>query len=501
MSSPPPSPYKSRLFNFFNRNYIKFQSKVNIKIREFGYVLQSGLQALVLPLFWLWETSKKISKSFTGSNPSNPVLSSGDNEVNISPQNDLILAVNEAINLHPKLPSLPSKKFQGLASRLPDKKIIFVLENNKFKDIIPLSQQSEVNFLIQTITDDFLLPQLPPSSPNIIPQLLSHLNFFGKAKSKTKIEQDLQNLQHSELTIVSNNPNSFFIFLDNFLANLENLRLKNKEGNLADNSQEDISFLMLIKSAIDYFFNLSHKENILPEKEDENNSLSLQNLLRRSPKSAENIIPQIQDTAGQLINQGINQINVARNNINNQLNNPEDPFQIKVLIWAAINYFFSQKNSSNNLSNKQKKSFLSSFSDTEIIINDEGEDPWLSWDDLYNNSSQELEPSINLVNNQIIVQENINNIINTNQSNASENISTLTNNKKQENQIINTEKKETKLTKKQIIIEEEIETKVIEISYEKHFLEFILEQLDRLILWIEEMLIKIINYISKTLKR
>lgn len=528
MSSPPP--YKSRLFNFVNRNYIKFNSKVNVKIRELGYVMKGGLQTLILPFFWLWETTKKVSQSFVASPPSKTSLPQEESPANINnltDNDDLILVINHAINNNPELPSLPANNFQGLASRLKDKRLIFVFENNKFQDIIPINQQSEVNLLINDIADEFVLKKLLSASTqsNFLTKFFAGLNIFGKSKFKSKISQDVNNIRSKDL-IITNNDDSIITFIDNLLANLESFAFFRQNESSIDHQNQDIiaetedkiSILRLIKSAIEYFFN--SKNNQLSEDNNlSNNSLinnqnqknlpsstnTIKAIITKSQATAENIIPQIQKTTEKLINQGLNQLNIAKNNLNNKLNNPDDPFQIQLLIWAAINYFFQQKESA--LSSNSQKSFLPSFSTTKIIlIDNEITDPWLSWEDLYNTESTDTitednfiladQGSIELESSQMI--ESLNNIVENQEvsTNVSSSKNTVLATANTENQANINNKNKNNLSNKKVTFEEEIEVKVIEIKYEKHFLEIILEKLDRLILWLEEIVIKIVNQLK-----
>ncbi|WP_017293929.1 hypothetical protein [Geminocystis herdmanii] len=543
MSSPPPStkPYKSRLFNFVNRNYIKFNSKVNVKIRELGYVVQGGLQSLILPFFWLWETTKKVSKSFVASPQSKISLPKGKTTKNIDnsiDNDDLILVINNAINDNPELPSLPSKNFQGLASRLKNKRLIFVLEKNKIKDIIPIKQQLEINLLINDMTEKFTSQKLLSASTkgNFLTKFFAGLNIFGKSKVESKISQDVNNLQSSDLVINSPvNHNSIIAFIDNLLVSLERLTFPNSSSiepqnqDIIEQTQEKISILRLIREALDYFFKTKNiplsQDNQTAENSLITNNINdnlppaqktIQNIITKSQETAENIIPQIQETTEQLINQGLNQLNIAKNHLNDKLNNPDDPFQIQVLIWAAINYFFSQQKSS--LSANAKKSFLPSFSETEIIlINDEIADPWLSWEDLYssipklpdtiepdNNESNFILPQDDISMASIEPSEIIESLSVENQE-ISINISSAKNTvldiPKIENKANINNKNSHDLSNQKVTFEEEIEVKVIEIKYEKHFLEIILEKLDRLILWLEEILIKIVNKVKLMTKK
>lgn len=525
MSSLPPStkPYKSRLFNFVNRNYIRFNNKVNVKIRELGYVVQGGLQTLVFPLFWLWETTKKISKSFLASPSSLPNGKNLENISNFGNNNDLVLIINHAINKDANLANLPTKNFQGIASRLKDKRLIFILENNKAKDIIPFNQQSAINLLINNLVDDFEARQLLPSNTNFLLKLFSSLNIFGKSKVEPKISEDINHLQLSDLTFNSSiNPHSIITFIDHLLLRLETLTflgnnsIKVNNKYIIEETQEKISILRLIRQALDYFFKTKNS-SLLEDNQQEKNSLTtndnsdnlsskkitIKNILTKSQETAENLIPQIQETTEKLINEGLNQLNIAKNNLNNKLNNPDDTFQIQELIWAAINYFFTQKQFS--LSPNSKKSFLPSFSATEIIlIDEEMADPWLSWEDLYSDNFP-LGDSIDNHSN-FILPDGQSSIESLRGDMENEEISiNVSSEKYTVLNILKTEKKSgiktNSITEKKVIVEEEIEAKVIEIKYEKHFLEIILEKLDRLILWLEEILIKIVNKVKILAKK
>jgi len=61
---------------------------------------------------------------------------------------------------------------------------------------------------------------------------------------------------------------------------------------------------------------------------------------------------------------------------------PPDPFQIQVLIQAAIAYFFGQKSANAHLSGQNGQSFVGS---TDSI-----DDPWLTWEDLFIDRSTEI---------------------------------------------------------------------------------------------------------------
>ncbi|WP_373480992.1 hypothetical protein [Geminocystis sp.] len=540
MSSPSNKPYQSRLFNFINRHYIKFNSQINVKFRELRYVATTGLQTLIFPFFWLWENTKKINNTFSASSSSvSSFLKDSSSQKKLLSGDDVIINVNEAINLHPQLTSFPLKNFQGFASRINDKHIICILDNNKFIDVIPLNKQEEVSNIIHNITDKLTNIQLlPPTSPsNFFSRFLHWFNLSGKSKIDINISQNINHLQESDLVIKNESPSTLFLsqrsqiilFIDSCFAMLENITFlrnpidndennldsqskitngKNQDNNMTNYSQtlnpedkEKLWIFMLIQEAINYFFKkgnnqasltknnsnindkLSSKDNnklSLPEENITNNN-AIQNIIIQAQDNLENIIPFVKNTSEQIISQGFTQLNITKNNLQNKLNNPDDPFQVKILIWAAIDYFFNHKNKPKNLSSN------SSFSETEIlVINEEVADPWLLWEDLYGYNALPYS-SINDHNSLTINQgeENIELAVLDVEIDYKKN-NTIVETKSNLNNIIIQEEEEKK----------EIDVNVIEIKYEKHLLEIILEKLDQIILWLEEILVTIINRIK-----
>jgi hypothetical protein len=193
---------------------------------------------------------------------------------------------------------------------------------------------------------------------------------------------------------------------------------------------------------------------------------------------------------------------------------PPDPFQIQVLIQAAIAYFFGQKSANAHLSGQNGKSFVGS---TEII-----DDPWLTWEDLFIDRSTEINietstetsPSLPLRgmpkrtalkpsqsgNNRKKSQKKskITRLTTSKSSKLSLKTSTLTETSVSsqldtileeaiETVLMTTNSKETGLE----AAPEWIETEARAIGYHKHPLEQILEILDIFILWLEENLKKI----------
>jgi len=193
---------------------------------------------------------------------------------------------------------------------------------------------------------------------------------------------------------------------------------------------------------------------------------------------------------------------------------PPDPFQIQVLIQAAIAYFFGQKSANAHLSGQNGKSFVGS---TDSI-----DDPWLTWEDLFIDrstkinveTSTETSPSLPLrgMPKRTALKPSQSGQIQK-KSRKSSKITRSTTQKSSKSSL-----KTSNLTKTPVsspldtILEEEIETALMTtnsqetgldaapdwietearaIGYHKHPLEQILEFLDIFMLWLEENLKKI----------
>lgn len=481
-SSTTPKPYKSRLFNFVNRNYIKINSQINTKFREWGYVIKGGLQGVLLPFVWLWEKTKNI-KSFTTSQKATASLPSYVCD-------EVIVTVKEKMIVEEDFPLLLNHNFQGLASQIKDKKIVAILNNNKIKDIIPTQKQGEIFLLITSIV---------------------------------KTYEDEHN--HSNL----------ILWFDKLFAQVEGIFFKRQfieeETRLNDyydysqgknidvNEENNFSLQNIIKAAIDYFFsdrkslhNLKtnrenqtnslasqqQSNNLLPSSDNQENNLStFQGIVKQSQETIGNIIPVVKNVGSQIVNQGLNQVNsIAQNIENNVTKTNYDPFQVKLIILAAIEFFFYQNKGKNYLNSHHDNSLDSSFSTNDLfLIEGEIEDPWLSWDDLYGEKENNIT-----INNDDFEEYQIYSLIENQEENppitniTREKRTSLTieaNNNNQQNIQPLTNEQEEK-------IEFEIEAKVIEIRYEKHFLEVILEKLDKLILWLEELVLTLIKIIKNT---
>jgi len=428
-SSSSTKPYKSRLLNFLNRQYINFNSQVGLKFRQFSYLVSIGVKTLIYPVYLIFDQTKKLTDK---------------SSYNQQSQEKFLQSTNLAVE---------EKSINSLNLELPKPEVIN--SQNKSPKLLL--------FFDQTIAK------------------LESWEIFPAPKISQKGKLSTQQFKQEEFT-----------------AKLD----KEIKTTISNQKKENLSLFLLIQSAVEYFFG-NHKQNhSLPEnsnnqlfKQSSNLDLSsdkyynnkqlqsskikqlnqqIKDLIEQYQQKTHELIPVIENRAEKLLNQGLNQVITTQKKLKYYLDKDDNPFEIQTLIWAAIDYFFQVENKEN----LRKLSFTNT---QELIIADDDIDTnWLSWQDLFgeikDDSKTELNHRESTTNNEPDLQL------------KQEKILPKT---KQLNHDVSVSEKV-----KQEINEEEIEAKVIEIKYEKHLLEIILEKLDQIILWLEEFLLKIWQWLN-----
>jgi hypothetical protein len=502
MSSPSNKPYKSRLLNLINRYYIKLQSQVNVKFRELGYAIQGGLQKAILPFFWLFQSGKKNGQVFSSATDAHLLEGNQAHIASTQTSDQLIEIAHQNIRNNPLFSSLFPSQFQGLASKVKDKSIVVILTKNKVKNIIPQIKQDDLKFIInRTIAQNSKL--VPKTAHKKYYQLSS---IFSLSNSKQTQNQSSEN-------------NELIDTLDTLVSQVENLINKNSFFSTLNNKQIDS--------------NQQTQNNLSWLK-----SEALKDIMETSNHKLQEVLPIVKEKTANIVVKGVDQIQIVTNKFHKSIE--EDPFQIRILIAEAINYFFNQQKGKHLYSSLNHK-LLKSFHHLEIMkIDEQTNEPWLSWEDLY--GEQKLLPADNLPN-IFLTQDQDNNLPKTidltpelvtlidingkeDSSNNTEDklihIATITNNNLTTELITNSPllshkrnqfqsldkipKSQTKKIVKANVVavkntlttkkEETIEAKVIEIKYEKHLLEIILEKLDKIILLLEEIIVKLVNVIK-----
>jgi|GEM_PF-6530441 len=341
-------PYQSKLFNFFNRQSIKWRERLEISARKLKTVATWSLQLLLYPIYFLVQTGRLVQRQLTSSHVSNFQL----------PSSSLLDNVLESLDT----PAL-------LACDLENRQLVFTKE----QEIIPLAgpeKQRIKQRIYQELVEYHRKLRLQKRRKKLLP------GFLG---------QTFAWMEKGELATSLN------LFKENQLNRKDNLELLLYSHQFARN------ILELIQFALDYY----KKKSILPH-----NKVYL-------------------ESKNHLIT------------LNNSLNANSNPFQIKYIIFAALEYFFSEK--------KQVKPPRSSAE----------EEPWLTWEDFFDGQVT-LLPSLG------------------------ETGSPQKNNQEKKGDFI--------------------ETEVIDLGYVEHSLGKTLKWLDRIILKIEKFLLKFWKWLLSKLK-
>lgn len=602
-SSQPPTPYKSRLLNFLNRQYISINDQVKKKTYQLKLGLEWTVQALLYPIYILTQTGRMTAQRLKSVFKRESLESNNleNQEFHSLPDSDepikKVLIEIQKQNIEPSSPNI---NIQGFATNLNNDHLVLVNSENKIVDIFTVEQQKKLHLLMRGISADYweqkriihlrnkaitkvFSPIIPKANHHILPiiffwQLMAWVQKSSLAKSLNLFNES-QMISSAELTPVSpqnypeekdnNNDNISSLILQNLdhtLANLEKGNLFNEPKIEVNNSvnisqdnnnflketeTENVSIQVLIQLAIVHFFGESKKQTKIANNNPEllltSNNINQENLpenelitqisdnvepiVNNVKNSFDQILPIVVNARNSLIVKiyNIYQLNKEKKNnteenlsLPNNIEYKNDPFQVQTIILAAIDYFFNQTETSlssanqitNKLNNNNSKKLLSS-NELELII----EESWLSWNDLYaDNLEQNLSniPPLNLQN-EAIVNNNQLREVSVNSKDSQAKVSVTKNKKVTSNKKLHPQKKATKnkknvvnsvntnhsdsvknTHKKQVEYKADwLEIEAIDLGYEKHFLQVILEWLDKIIVWLEELLIKVFQFLKK----
>ena len=146
--------YKSRLLNFFNRQYLKINSSLGISVRQFTQTVNTGIATILYPLYVLLKNTKKIGNIFTGT--SENISKKQLNKTSEQVSSDYILEqVSEQIIDIPEIPKLKRKSVKGLASLIDNHNIVIAKPKNQIKIVFPPRHQEEIKTIIDTVITEY----------------------------------------------------------------------------------------------------------------------------------------------------------------------------------------------------------------------------------------------------------------------------------------------------------------------------------------------------------
>ncbi|OKH26884.1 hypothetical protein NIES593_02295 [Hydrococcus rivularis NIES-593] len=483
MSSSAPGPYKSRLFNFLNRQSLQFKDRFEKTGRHLKVALEWGVQILIYPMYLLVQAGRMAgrqlgktvekaqlpaSSSPTETQPNSPpadrpiaqvlqaieVAIAPESSSNSSPQpTELLAGIQQQTqstlktsdllrsrsteNLAVRSSSKTAKSSQiivrGIASSLQTRDLVLVTSDNQILDIFSGEQQKTLQKRIYwEIANFWYERRLQQEAANPFPELVS------------SFEQNSDNV-------------------------LPPARLFWKVMHWVQTSP--------IAIAID-LFGESH--------------------LVRSPSADATLSPSEPQTVRDRSVEWLQRLQTGLKSSQQPATSEPDPFQIQALIQAAIDYFFGQRQEQLQLSGDE----TAKASPAEI------EDPWLSWDDLYSETetvstsdrtsrlgdsvpTQLPPPSAKLVKS----QKSFSTLRHSSRDRQAkpavrhQNVAEV----KQPSSIVPSQPMDDSLE----LDPDWIETKATPVGYVKHPLERILEWLDRLLLLTEEWVASIWRWLRQ----
>ncbi|AFY39602.1 hypothetical protein Lepto7376_3393 [[Leptolyngbya] sp. PCC 7376] len=164
------SPYKSKLFNFLNRQSIQWNTRLAQAARRLKITVEWGSQIAVYPLYLLVQSSRVATRQFAASRSKKQkeqqaIAQTSDSAVT-SDMTSEILALNASDSSDVKL--------QGLACDLTSQQIFFVDQQNQL--VIPDQSQESLQKQISLELGNFNYQKrrdrqtaLPPQEPRILP--------------------------------------------------------------------------------------------------------------------------------------------------------------------------------------------------------------------------------------------------------------------------------------------------------------------------------------------
>lgn len=401
MPSSPSGLYKSKLFNFINRQSLGLSDHLGRVVRHLKVTAEWGTQILIYPLYLFVQASRTVrqrlrqtveqislpseeisSLPLNSERPLNRVLQ----EIKPWLASSEFLLETQVVQTETDSSNLTRKfTIQGIASILDSCYLVLVRSNNQTVDLLSPSQQKILQKLIQVETANYwyerrfkltqsrktpgLISRFSTNHQNVLPPVrwfwqamrwmqtspvATRLNLFGESFLTVKTE-------YQPVGSVVKQPS--------------NLNAEYLNG--------------VIERATNYFYRSFQSKPLYPKTSQLINvcsasrskgSSSLQKRTKLSRKHfSKSIVKQIKKI-GQKLQRRTNQ---------SLREETDNPFQIKTLIFAAIDNFLDN-NSNPKLELKQSIKTIkyrllapnSDLSKTELT-NDKNDDPWLSWDDIY----------------------------------------------------------------------------------------------------------------------
>ncbi|XHU96094.1 MAG: hypothetical protein JJP05_01035 [cyanobacterium endosymbiont of Rhopalodia gibba] len=398
----PSRPYKSKLFNFVNRQSLELRDRLVHIVRRLRVTAEWGTQILVYPFYLFVQAGRTVRRQL-GQTVERISLSSG--EISSFPLNSdrplnkvlqkiepwlassEFLLLEEVTQTQTDSGNLTQKfTIQGIASVLDSCYLVLVKSNNQTVDLLSPSQQKIIQKLIQVETANYWYNRrFKLTQSRKTPGLISSFS-TNPQNVLPPIRWFWQGMRWMQTSPIATRLN---LFGESFIR----VRVEHRTVSSAVNQSSHLNLKYLknvTQKATDYFYGNSQLKQLFSETNQSINvssrsrSKRLSSLQNRSElfqhKTINSNVKPVKKI-GKKLQQWINLS--LREEINN-------PFQIRKLIFAAIDYLVRKKNFNFQLKQKQsieiiKSNFLSSNLGLHQskLTNEKIDDLWLSWDDLY----------------------------------------------------------------------------------------------------------------------
>ena len=256
-------PYKSRFFNFINRQIIRFQDKVGKTSRSLKVATKWGVQILLYPIYLVVQTGRMVGHKLKAAPRLESTKPKSEQPI------ERVLKVVQPWSLLDKIPhqNRGIVKIQGVANLLETGALVLVSTDNETLDILNPEQQGRLHkSIIREIAHELYrelslgtatlfdsspvreLPKIETKPSTVFPIGLFWQIMAWVERGSVAIAIDL----FQESTLVPN-----IILTPNQVTDLDNQirrELAGFHGELNSHSNVLNALLSLIHAAIDYFF-------------------------------------------------------------------------------------------------------------------------------------------------------------------------------------------------------------------------------------------------------
>ena len=460
MSASETGPYQSKLFNFINRQVQQWGDHLGIAGRHLRGSLVWGTQAVLYPFYLFFEAGRKVSHQFHHSaNQSAQSLGHAEEANHPIEKIDSDLPIQEILS-EELVHNIPTKgtaiTIRGIASLLENRSLVLITSDNCLLDILSQKQQAYLQQSIHHKLSTYA-QYLSPAKQETLPPVHSQLSWLGELmhwlqQSPVAITTNLfgefqnpttQTLENQTASIDDPASEHVLQVIDRNVAELETIpistakslwqlvqqhllgksQITHNEDQGNQSSPEQVNFKgeghslhsthpfslqELIQAAVDYFFGMKSEQAEVPGNQPR---IQLPPLQEESIKALWGEAK----TRLEVIKQGIPALNGQRTRYLNtsevsepsidssepSLSTETNPFTIRALLWAAIDYFFGTKFTHQAITgiprdvtqDLGRSGKVSAMGDGNISANTLGGTdrviaaPWLSWEDVFSTSS------------------------------------------------------------------------------------------------------------------